>query len=200
MQTEACKQPIILASQSPRRIELLREAGFAFEAVVPKHDEPDSVSWRFTPAEFAESASYFKARSVGDDYPDRLILAADTVVSLDGKIFGKPIDANDARRILSTLAGTTQEVITGVTLYQPATGRRLIQHATTCVTMRPMSEDELDAYVASGQWEGKAGGYGIQDSDDPFVSHTDGSFTNVVGLPVELVTEILATFGIHPIR
>jgi len=175
-------------------MELLRAAGVAFQAVPPRYEEPDPIEFRYNPAEFAQAASYFKARSVADDYPDRLILAADTIVALNGQIYGKPVDARDARRILAVLAGTTQEVITGVTLYEPAAGRRLIRHGVTRVTMRPISESELDAYIASGQWQGKAGGYGIQDSDDPFVQTTEGSLSNVVGLPVELVMEMLAEF------
>ena len=200
MATATDKRSIILASQSPRRSVLLREAGIAFEAVSPKHEEPDTSLWKFSPEEFAQSASYFKARSVADDYPDRVILAADTVVALQGKPFGKPVDRDDARRILSTLAGTTQQVITGVTLYEPASGRRLIEHAVTHVTMRLISDAELDAYLDTGEWEGKAGAYGIQESADAFVEKTEGSFSNVVGLPIELVLEMLAAFGAKPDR
>ena len=198
MVSDTHKMPIILASQSPRRSALLREARIAFESVPPRHDEPDAARWRFSPEEFAQSASYFKARSVADDYPDRVILAADTVVSLDERLFGKPTDRDDARRILSTLAGTTHQVITGAALYEPAASRRLIEHAVTHVTMRPMPADELEAYLDSGQWQGKAGAYGIQDRGDAFVERTDGSFSNVVGLPIELVLDMLAHFGIQP--
>ncbi len=198
MATETETRPIILASRSPRRAALLRQAGIVFEAVPPKHDEPDTARWRFSPEEFAQSASYFKARSVADDHPDCLILAADTVVSLGGKLFGKPTDENDARRILATLSGTTHRVITGVTLYEPATNRRLIGHAVTQVTMRPMSDEELSAYLATGEWQGKAGAYGIQDRADAFVERTAGSFSNVVGLPIELLADMLAALEIRP--
>lgn len=186
---------IILASQSPRRIALLREAGIAFEAVTPRHAEPDLADWPLGPAAFAESAAYFKARSVAEDHPDRIVLGADTVVALGGVIFGKPADAADARRILAALAGTTQQVITGVALYRHAARRRLIRHAVTHVTMRPMTDAELDEYIAGGEWEGKAGAYGIQGTADRFVERTEGSFSNVVGLPVELVVEMLGDLG-----
>jgi len=195
MNPETKKQPVILASQSPRRADLLSKAGIAFEAVNPKLDEPAPHIGRDTPSEYAEAAAYFKARSVTNDYPDRIILAADTVVSLDGKIIGKPADQDDARRILTTLTGTTHEVITGVTLYQPATGRRMIDHAVTKVTMRKMTEQEMNDYLASKEWEGKAGAYGIQDTADKFVTKTEGSFTNIVGLPMELLKEMMAQFG-----
>lgn len=188
--------PLILASQSPRRATLLREAGIAFEVIPPREDEPGMEDWRFTPAEFAQSASYFKARCVGTKHPDRLVLGADTVVALGGRMFGKPADRDDARRILSTLAGTTHEVITGVTLIHPARSRRLIQHEVTRITMRSLSDAELEGYLDSGEWEGKAGAYGIQDRADAFVERTDGSFSNVVGLPVELVGRMLEQFGI----
>jgi len=187
--------PIILASQSPRRADLLRQAGIAFEVISPRHEEPDMHRWQLTPAEYAESTSYFKARSVADDFPDSLIIAADTVVSLNGKMMGKPEDEEDARRILSTLMGTTHEVITGVTLCESSTSRRIINHAVTKVTMREMTEQELSDYLASREWEGKAGAYGIQDNADKFVTRTEGSFSNIIGLPMELVEEMLAEFG-----
>ena len=197
MEPESPNQcPIILASQSPRRAQLLRGAGIAFEAVHPEGDEPSIVGWLGSPAAFAESASLFKARSIADRHPDRVILAADTIVAVGNHIFGKATDAADARRILGTLAGVTQQVITGVTLLAPAAGRQLTRHDITDVTMRRMSSAELDAYIASGEWEGKAGAYAIQETADRFVERVEGSWTNVVGLPIELVIEMLADFGI----
>lgn len=188
-------QPLILASQSPRRAALLREAGIPFEAVSPRYDEPSIEDWQGCPAALAESLSYYKAASLAEDYPDRVILGADTAVALNNRIYGKPRDAADARRILSDLLGTTQDVITGVTLLHPATGRRMIRHDVTKVTMRPMTPEELDAYIAGGDWEGKAGAYGIQDTADQFVTRVEGSWSNVVGLPVELVEEMLNEFS-----
>jgi len=187
-------KPIILASQSPRRADLLNKAGIAFEAVNPKLDEPAPPAGQYTPSEYAEAASYFKARSIADDYPDRTILAADTVVALGGKMYGKPKDADDARRILSTLTGTTHQVITGVTLYQPASEKRLISHAATKVTMRKMTDKELEDYIASKEWAGKAGAYAIQENADKFVTKTDGSFTNIIGLPMEMLQDMLSQF------
>ena len=192
--TQADQRPILLASQSPRRAGLLREAGIAFETIGPKYEEPPVHGWRFSPPEYAEAVSYFKARSVAADHPERLILAADTVVALGSELFGKPADRDDAGRILSTLGGTTHCVVTGVTLLEPATGRRMIRHAVTQVTMRRMSDEEREAYLNGGDWQGKAGAYGIQDQGDAFVERTEGSFTNVVGLPVELLGEMLAEF------
>ena len=194
-------RPIILASESPRRAMLLRNAGIAFEAVAPRFPEPDATGWAMSPAAFAEMASNYKARSVADEYPDRIILGADTVVASKGQIYGKPRDREDARRILNALTGTTHKVITGVTLLaghslsalgKCSFSRRLIRNAVTRVTMRAMNAAELEAYLETGEWQGKAGAYGIQDTGDAFVTCTQGSFSNIVGLPIELVTRMLA--------
>lgn len=170
---------------------LLREAGIAFDAVAPKLDEPDIDEEHVNPIQFAESNAYYKASSLAGDYADRIILGADTVVALDNRMYGKPADVDDARRILTTLTGTTHQVITGVALIHPAGKRRMIRHDITHVTMRKMTDREMDDYLATREWEGKAGAYGIQDEADKFVTSTDGSFSNVVGLPIELVLRML---------
>jgi septum formation protein len=195
MKQGAPRVPILLASQSPRRSALLAGAGIAFEAVCPRGDEPLTGGVVDDPARFAEQVSLHKARSVADDYPDRIILGADTVVALGNELFGKPADEPDARRILSALLGTTQQVITGVTLLHPASGRCLVRHAVTHVTMRRMTLAEFEAYITGGDWEGKAGAYGIQGEADRFIERCEGSYTNVVGLPVELVQAMLLEFG-----
>lgn len=187
-------KPLILASQSPRRSALLAEAGIPFAAVSPLYDEPATDGFHPDPAAFAESISYQKAASLADAYPDRIILAADTVVALGNEIFGKPTDVHDARRILQALIGATQQVITGVTLLHPAAKRHLTRHDVTHVTMRRMSQQEFDDYLANGDWEGKAGAYGIQGEADKFVERCDGSYSNVVGLPIELVWRMIAEF------
>ncbi|HSW46717.1 MAG TPA: Maf family protein [Phycisphaerae bacterium] len=194
------ERKIVLASQSPRRRELLRDAGIEFETVPPRYDEPDPASWPSDPICYVETVSIAKARSVAEDHPDRVILGADTVVALENRMFGKPMDETDARRILCGLFGTTHRVITGVALHEPAGGRQIIRHATTRCRMRPMSPAELDEYLRGGAWEGKAGAYGIQDEGDEFVTIVEGSFSNVVGLPIELVVEMLADFGVRPGR
>jgi septum formation protein len=189
------QRPLVLASQSPRRQALLAEAGIAFEAVAPKYEEPATPGRHASPAAVAESLSYFKAASLADDYPDRIILGADTVVAVGDEIFGKPENVADARRILSALLGATQQVITGVTLLHRDGQRRFTCHDVTHVTMRRMSDEEFEAYLAGGDWEGKAGAYGIQGAADRFIERCEGSYTNVVGLPVELVTRMLAKFS-----
>ena len=185
-------QQLVLASASPRRAQLLREAGYRFQVVSPPIPEPHSPRPGVSPAEEAEALSYFKARSVADVLEGGLILAADTIVVHGDKLFGKPGEEAEARCILMGLMGTTHRVITGITLLDAANERRVISHDVAQVTMRQLSPDELDTYLAGGAWRGKAGAYGIQDRDDPFVKSIQGSFSNVVGLPMELLGRMLA--------
>lgn len=187
--------PLILASQSPRRAQLLQTMGVAFEVIPSIDEEPGPDHWPASPAAFAESASHFKACSVAVLHPDRFILAGDTVVACGGQIIGKPVDREDARQILTTLFDTTHEVITGVTLSPPRPGCRQVGHAVTVARMRAMSERELADYLDRGQWAGKAGAYGIQDHGDAFVTLIEGGFNNVVGLPTDLVAAMLGEAG-----
>jgi MAF protein len=175
----------------------MREHGYEVEVITPPLEEPVFLHSGLPPAEQAEALSYFKAESAATVVTDGVILAGDTIVSLKDQVYGKPADREDARMILSALAGTTHCVITGVALLDPLNGERLIRHDTTAVTMRPISSDELEAYLDTDAWSGKAGAYGIQDRGDAFVERIDGSFTNVVGFPMELVSQMLGEWGIH---
>jgi len=114
------------------------------------------------------------------------------VVTYRGLVFGKPVDRGEAARILRTLAGTTHQVITGVTLLDASDRRRDIRHAISTVSMKILSATELETYLDSNAWVGKAGAYGVQDEADAFITLIDGSFTNVVGLPMELLADMLA--------
>jgi septum formation protein len=183
-------EPLVLASQSPRRRELLSEAGYRFELALPKLDEPTWVHPHVSPSVHAESLAYFKARNVAGEHANKTILAADTIAVIEGEVIGKPADRDDASRILRRLSGTAHSVITGVVLLHPASGRRMLQHAISMVRVRQLGEAAIEAYLKTGRWQGKAGAYGIQDQDDPFVSGVTGSFTNVVGLPMELLAQM----------
>lgn len=189
---------LIVASSSPRRRELLQEAGYKFKVVSPIIDEPDELLGKLSPAQQAESLSYFKARCVADLYPDCFVLGADTMVAVGGQVLGKPADADDARRMLGLLSSTRHAVITGVTIIGPA-GQRLIASDTTYITMKPMTPREIEEYIDSGEWVGKAGAYAIQETaHDRFILKVEGSFSNVVGLPMELVDKMLTELLANP--
>ncbi len=188
---------LILASSSPRRHQLLTDAGYAFSVIEPTLCEPSEFGPSVQPVAQAEALSYFKARSVANSLESGIVLGADTIAANNGVVFGKADDINDARRILSTLAGTEHDVITGITLIDASTNKRVISHEVTAVRMRTLSDAELDAYLESRAWEGKAGAYGIQDEDDPFVESISGSFSNVVGLPIERLPDLFQAIGQH---
>ena len=186
---------LILASASPRRSRLLREAGYTFTVMEPAIQEPERMGPDVPPTHQAEALSYFKARTMAGQIDSGLILAADTVVACEGQVWGKPADLDDARKILTALVGRRQEVITGVTLLDAETRRRMIAHDTTVVVMRDLPIETIEAYLATRAWEGKAGAYGIQDRGDAFIERVEGSFTNVVGLPMELLARMLIEWG-----
>jgi len=185
---------LVLASSSPRRRQLLTEAGVAFEVVAPPIAEPAELPDDLAPAPMAEALAYFKARTVADMRPGACVLGADTVVAAGGKVLGKAGDRLDAERMLRELSGSRHAVITGVALLLPD-GQRQIASETTHVTMRAMSEEEIDGYLASGEWVDKAGAYAIQETADRFVVKVEGSFSNVVGLPIELVGRMIVSAG-----
>jgi septum formation protein len=181
----------VLASASPRRRLLLEQEGYHF-IVRPSHvEEPD-------PALFPDAVHYVtytawvKARASAQ-IADWMVLGADTVAVAGGEILGKPADRDDADRILRLLSGTTHDVMTGVCLYFPKAPQAMVTHVVTTVCMKPLSTTERLEYLDSGLWEGKAGAYGIQDRDDPFVTAVEGSYTNVMGLPMERLQELLNT-------
>lgn len=170
----------------------MREYGYQIEIIKPSRQEPRSLDDRLAPEELAEALSSFKARNVAKRVDRGWVISGDTIVVLNGRVFGKPRDRAEARRVLGTLAGTTHHVITGVTLLNAATEERFVRHDTTVVTMRPIESDEIERYLDTDAWAGKAGAYGIQDREDAFIERIDGSFTNVVGFPMELVATMLA--------
>jgi septum formation protein len=181
---------LVLASRSPRRAELLAAAGIEFTVRVSDIDE--------TPREFEPARDYVlrvaeeKARAV-EAAGDEIVLAADTTVVLAGQILGKPADAADAVRMLRALAGKRHEVMTGVCMQH---GDLVVTElAATAVWFNPMTQGEIDDYVASGEPMDKAGAYGIQGLASKFIERIEGSYSNVVGLPVALVWRFLKRFG-----
>jgi septum formation protein len=187
---------LILASASPRRQQLLREAGYEFVVQASGVDE-GGVGVNLMPAELARRLAVQKGRAVAQQFPEAVILAADTVVAFGDRTLGKPADAAEARKMLQLLGGTTHLVITGVAVMCEAAGLWQTRTVMSAVRMRKLRPDEIEAYVASQQWQGKAGGYGIQD-EDPFVMNQAGSQSNIVGLPMEATVELLAEAGVFP--
>lgn len=186
---------LILASTSERRRALLKAAGYSFRVAEPLFEEPPTPQHHFSPAGHTEGMAFFKVSSLSHKYQDCVILGADTIAVVGNELIGKPADREDARRILQRLANTTHTVITGMALLRPSTGRRLMRHDVTELRVRPLSSSAIESYLDSGAWRGKAGAYGIQDQDDPFVERLEGSFSNVVGLPMELLAKMLVDFG-----
>ena len=189
---------IILASASPRRRELLERIGITdFTVAAPNVDE--SVDPGHSPAAIVEQLSLRKARAAAEHFgPDELILAADTVVALDGAILGKPRDKDGAFAMLSALSGREHRVYTGVTVLQ---GNKIVtQHEETSVTFRALSPDEIWGYIATGEPLDKAGAYGIQGMGALLVSSIRGDYSNVMGLPVFRLGQILREFGLDLLR
>ena len=189
---------LILASASPRRQSLLREAGYEFD-VKPADIDESAHFPALRPTELAKHLALTKAQAIAQHHPDDVVLAADTLVTFGERILGKPADADHAKKMLQLLAGTTHLVITGVAVVRIAENLAKTSRVISAVKMRALNDEEIDRYVASKQWEGKAGGYGIQD-DDPFVTRMTGSHSNIVGLPMEETQWLLAEAGIHPAR
>lgn len=189
---------LILASASPRRQQLLREAGYAF-IVHPSTIDESNVPRSLEPGEVAENLARAKAEDVARAYPEDVVLGADTVVEFAGQMLNKPVDAADAERILRLLSGTIHSVITAVAVVHASRNLFLHDRVISTVQMRELSDRELADYIASRQWEGKAGAYGIQDPD-PFVTRTSGCQTNIVGLPMHTTAELLEQGGIRPAR
>src|SRR3954464_12190157 len=188
---------IILASAAPRRRERLEEAGYNFTVVPPADDVECGVCSEFGPAGLVADLAYRKAAAVrktlGNDVA-ALVLAADTVAECDGFILGKPRDELDARAMLTQLSGREYRVLTGVCLWRLDRGTPLIRVAVTKLRMDKLTDEQLDEYIASGQWEGKAGSFGYQDRLG-WVHVVEGSESNVVGLPMELLADILLKLG-----
>ena len=185
--------PLILASASPRRAELLRQLGFQFQ-VVPS-TAPEVRRAHLSPGELCQLNACRKARLVAPRFPDHVVLGADTLVCLGSKLFGKPIDAKDAEAMLMQLQGRTHHVVTGVCLLHLRTHKRTVFAATSAVTFRGLDLQQIRQYLQLVHPLDKAGAYAIQEHGDRIVEHLVGSFANVVGLPTERLTIELKAFA-----
>jgi septum formation protein len=192
---------LVLASASPRRQELLRNAGISF-VVEPAHVDETPLPGEL-PAECAKRLAREKAVAVSRKRPHDVVLGADTIVVIDGAILGKPVNADDAARMLRLLSGRVHQVFTGVCVVRPNVSAQARKRAktssdqlktaseTTRVTMTFLSDDEIQAYVATGEPMDKAGAYAIQGMASRWIPRIEGDYSNVVGLPVSLVYRML---------
>lgn len=186
---------LILASASPRRVELLRAAGYAFEAVAP--DVNEAALPGESPDGYVRRVAALKARAVLARFPGCAVLGADTTVVLgDGTMLGKPINDEEARRMLTCLSGRPHRVLTGVVV--ASAGREATDVVATVVRFADLTADDIAWYVASGEPHDKAGAYAVQGLAARFIEAIDGSYSNVVGLPVSAVQVLLAALGILP--
>ncbi|MGD9609954.1 MAG: nucleoside triphosphate pyrophosphatase [Desulfovibrionaceae bacterium] len=186
--------PIILASTSPRRRELLGLTGLTFEIVPSPAEEPAPDAGE-APAFYAARMARLKAAAVAASRADAVVIGADSIVAVGDLILGKPADAADARRMLGLLSGRTHQVVTGCALFAPGREPEIFT-VTTDVTMTHLSESLIASYVATGEPMDKAGAYAIQGQAAPFVSGICGSYTNVVGLPLAEIIEKLISYGV----
>ena len=180
--------PLLLASRSPQRKAILEQLGIPFDVVEPTYEEdaPQVADAVQVVREHARG----KARSVAEQAADRPVLGVDTEVVLQGLIFGKPADATEAEQMLEQLSGQTHVVMSGLCLLTP--GWEVVEHEGTRVTFRELTPRDLGAYIATGEWEGRAGAYAIQGRGAGLVWAIEGDYLNVVGLPAALLIRLLA--------
>ena len=184
--------PLILASASPRRAELLRQLKLDFRIIPGAATE--ILDGQLSPLELCQLNAHRKARAVAKKNPDSLVLGADTLVFLDGKIMGKPADIADAQRMLTQLQGRTHQVVTGVSLIHLRAHRERMFAIGTDVTFRPLDAEQVRDYLAEINPLDKAGAYAIQEHGDMIIAEISGSYSNVIGLPVERVGDELTAW------
>ncbi len=190
--------PLILASASPRRRDLLTEAGYAFEVIAANVDELHDERVSLSDLTMANAAA--KARLIADQFPERLVIGADTLVAIDGCALTKPADMDEARAMLRRLAGRTHEVCTSVAMICRAAGVERKFEVVTRVTFLPLTELQRDEYLTLINPLDKAGGYAAQEHGDRIIAGVEGSWTNVVGLPMEALGTELSALGVQSVQ
>ena len=180
--------PILLASTSPQRRAILEQLGIPFDVVPPRYEEEDPPHG--DAVELVRRHAREKALSVAGDAGERPVLGVDTAVVLGGRIYGKPTHVAEAEKMLEDLGGRTHLAISGLCLVTP--GWEVVEHESTRVTFRQLTPRDLAAYVATGEWEGRAGAYAIQGRGAALVRRIEGDYLNVVGLPAALLVRVLA--------
>ena len=186
-------RPLILASQSPRRLDLLAQIGITPDSVVPAELDESPLK-NEAPGQLARRLAQAKAQAVAVSRTDAAVIGADTVVACGRRILAKPADAAEARRFLTLLSGRRHVVHGGLCVI--VDGRAHVRHVATRVGVKRLSDQEIDWYLDSGEWQGKAGGYAIQGRAAAFVDLVNGSYSNVVGLPLHETAQLLSGLGL----
>ena len=177
-----------------RRRELLRRGGYEFEVVVPDIDESAFSSVGTAACEYTKRLALAKAKSVAERFPDSLVIGADTVADFNGQIIGKPVDAEEAEQITRKLFSGAHKVITGVAIVRLSDGTEIVESDTTVIYPRRLTDEQIAEHIKSRSWQDKAGAYAIRENGDEFVERIEGSLSNVMGLPMELVERLLKGF------
>jgi septum formation protein len=185
---EAVSAPLLLASTSPQRRAILEQLGLPFEVMAPRYDERDDAG--LSPSELVRAHAAGKARSVGGEAGERPVVGVDTAVVVGGRVLGKPADDAEAAEMLKALSGRAHVVFSGLCLLTP--GWEAVEHEETVVRFRELTPRDIAAYVRSGEWRGRAGGYAIQGRGAVLVAQVEGDYLNVVGLPAALLVRLLA--------
>jgi septum formation protein len=185
---------LILASGSPARRDLLTRAGYSFEVLPANIEEPMDADYA-GPRELVQHIAWLKAAAVVPRVTTGIVLAADTVGWLDRQVIGKPTDEANARRILRLLAGREHELWTGTILWRLPDQLQIAWQEVSRVAVRPLTDGEIDTYLATRMWQGCSGAYAIQEGHDPYVRVLEGSVTNVIGLPMETLQRVLPILG-----
>jgi septum formation protein len=190
--------PLILASTSPRRKQLLAESGFLFETLPPDENAEDARLPNESPEEYVRRLALQKAKSTAEKVERGIILGCDTIVLCGETLLEKPADRNDARRMIQHLCGQVHQVLSGLCLLKKTGTETTVwqETATTLLRMQPISDEELETYLNTGQWQGKAGAFGYQDGND-WITLLEGSESNVVGLPMELFRAMFQIAYLH---
>jgi len=184
---------VILASGSPRRREILTDMNLRFEVITSDIEEIFIAGE--SAIDGAKRLAFEKGAPVAKNNRASLVISADTVVSLDGEIMGKPTDEADARRMLKSVSGVVHQVVSGVAFVLIDEGLSEVVSSVSDVKFSPLTERDIDEYLSTGEWEGKAGGYAIQGAGGKLIERCDGSFSNVVGLPITEILKFASSFG-----
>ena len=187
--------PIILASASPRRQELLASLGLSFEIKISDVDE--SMDEQLSPAQQVEQLAERKATAVAAQLNQGLVIGADTLVVLNQSVLGKPADRQEAMEMIKRLQGRSHEVFTGLAVIDAATDKTVVTHQVTAVRFKPMTAEEIERYVDTGESYDKAGAYAVQGKASIFIDSIRGCYFNIVGLPVAKLADVLKLFGVQ---